>query len=88
MINTLLHDLIAWLITMQKTYGGCTWCMRAVHAVAAPVVARCIHCAFYDISDGFCMFNRLQPQGCDTLAAGCDMFEREDLTDCVCYELD
>lgn len=82
MIRELLLELITWMIDMHRVDGGCAECMKCIHAVSAPVVARCIDCAFFDMFDGACMFGKPQPQGCDTLAAGCDMFQREDLTDC------
>ena len=88
MIRTLFLDLISWLIAMQQAGGGCTQCMRTIHTATAPVVARCIHCAFFDMFDGVCMFGKAQPQGCDTLAAECEYYELENLTDCTCYELD
>lgn len=87
MISINLHNLISWLIDMHQKYGGCARCMQAIHAVNAPVVPRCIHCAFYDMTDDGCMFN--QPmQGAASLAAWCDFFQRENLTDCYRDELD
>lgn len=89
MEHIIIDRLISWLITLQRAYGGITLTMRAIHAINAPTTPRCIHCAFYDLYCGGCLFNCSQPQGADTPAATCEHYERENLTDCALYnELD
>lgn len=77
----LLLELISWLITMHRVDGGCAECMKCIHAVSAPVVARCIDCAFYCLDFDDCIYCRPMSRG-DTLAEGCGYYVRENLTDC------